>query len=221
MKLSFVPFLLALVFPAVLKADDIVIFKRTIKLSGVETAEKTAPSVVGLRPVTGRLTEVQYEVIDLTNNQHAIIEVYAVDPFTGAKGYIDNPVASGLGYEVLEGFPAGTQTWVNGKVYSEETAGVQTSTLHEIYEEIGKAAPTKIGTKTLTVPARITVIRDGIDQFTNSDESLRGSTSLTGSGTAVLDRKLSANLSPAGTLLDAILIVTTLLEGQGFVDLEP
>jgi hypothetical protein len=27
-------------------------------------------------------------------------------------------------------------------------------------------------------------------------------------------------LSPTGTLADAILIVTTLLEGQGFVDLE-
>lgn len=221
MKLSFIPVLLALVFPAALKADDIVIFKRTLKLSGVETAEKTAPSVVGLKPVTGRLTEVQYEVIDLTNNQHAIIEVYAVDPFTGTKGYVENPVASGLGYEVLEGFPAGTQTWLNGKVFNEETAGTQTSTLHEIYEEIGKAAPTKIGTKTLTVPARITVIRDGIDQFTNADESLRGSTSLTGSGTSVLDKKLSGNLSPTGTLLDAILIVTTLLEGQGFVDLEP
>jgi hypothetical protein len=221
MKLSFFPVLLALAFSAASKADDVVIFKRTLKLSGVEAAEKTAPSVVGLNAVTGRLTEVQYEVIDLTNNQHAIIEVYAVDPFTGAKGYINNTVASGLGYEVLEGFPAGTQTWVNGKVFSEETSGAQTSTLHEIYEEIGKAAPTKIGTKTLTVPARITVVSAGIDQFTNSDESLRGSVMLTGTGTSVLEKKLSSNLSPTGTLADAILIVTTLLEGQGFVDLEP
>jgi hypothetical protein len=221
MKFTLIPLLLAVAFPAALTADDIVIYKRTVSLSGVETAESTSPNVVGLKPITGKVTEVQYEVIDLTNNQHAIIEVYAVDPFTGAKGYVNNPAQAGLGYQVLAGLPTGTQTWLNGKVYSEETAGVQTSTLHEIYEEIGKAAPTKIGTKTLTVPTKITVVRDGIDQFSNSDESVRGSVSLAGSGTVVLDKKLSAALVPTGDFAAAVLSVTTLLEGQGFVNLEP
>lgn len=221
MKFSILPILLAALLPSMLKADDIVIYRRSVNLSGTETAETTAPNVTGLKPVSGRVTEVQYEVIDLTNQQHSVIEVYAVDPQTRGKGYVNNGVAAGLGYSVIAGWPAGTQTWFNGKVFSEESAGVQTSTLHEIYEEFGKAAPTKIGTKTLVVPARITVVRDGIDQFWNTESNVRGSQTLLGSGSSVLDRKLSAALAPDGDLAAAIQSVIALLEGQGFVNLEP
>ena len=221
MKISILPLLLAVSLPGMLKADDIVIFRRSVALSGVENAESTAPTVTGLRAVTGKVTEVQYEVIDLTNNQHNIIEVYAVDPLTGGKGYVNTGVASGLGYSVIAGYPAGTQSWFNGRVFSEETAGVQTSTLHEIYEEFGKAAPTKIGTKTLVVPARITIVRSGIDQFQNSESNVRGSQTLAGAGTSTLDKKLSGALAPDGDLAAAVQSVITLLESQKHVNLEP
>jgi hypothetical protein len=203
------------------KADDIVIYRRSVNLSGTETVEQTAPNVVGLAPFTGRLTEVQYEIIDLTNQQHVIIEVYTVDPLTGAKGYLRNAVAAGLGYSVLAGHPAGTSVWFNGKVFREETSGEQTSTLIELYEEFGRAAPTRVGTKTLVVPTTITVARDGMDQYSNSAESRRGSVTLAGTGSARLDTRLSASLDPAGDLNAAVTAVTTLLQGQGFVDLEP
>jgi hypothetical protein len=203
------------------RADDIVIFRRTLALSGTEVAETTAPNVTPLRPFTGRVTETQYEIIDLTNNAHVTVEVYAVDPLSGARGYLKNPVASGLGYSVMQGHPAGTQVWFNGRVFSEETAGVQTSTLLEIFEEVGRAAPTRVGTKTLVVPTRITIVSNGMDQYSNSEENLRASVVLAGRGTAVLDTRLSASLAADGDLDAAVLAVTTLLAGQGFVELDP
>ena len=203
------------------KADDIVIYRRTVNLSGTETVEQTAPNIVGLAPFNGRLTEVQYEIIDLTNQQNVIIEVYSVDPLSGGKGYVKNAVAPGLGYSVMAGHPAGTAVWFNGKIYREETSGEQTSTLIELYEEFGRAAPTKVGTKTLVVPTTITVVRDGMDQYSNSSENRRGSVTLAGGGSARLETRLSASLNPAGDLEAAVTAVTNLLEGQGFVDLEP
>jgi len=203
-------------------ADDIVIYRRTVNLTGTEIAESTAPAVAGLKPFSGRLTEVQYEIIDLTNDAHVVIEVYSVDPITGAKGYVKNPEAAGRGYSVMKSHPVGTEVWFNGRVYAEETAeDDQVSTLLEVYEEVGKAAATKLGSKILTVPARITVVRDGIDQYSNSVENLRGSVSLGGKGTAVLDKKLSSGLAADGVLDDAVSVVTTLLGNQGFVELDP
>lgn len=204
-----------------LKADDVVIYRRSVNLTGTEAVEQTSPTVTGLAPFTGRLTEVQYEIIDLTNQQHVVVEVYSVDPVTGAKGYVKNATASGLGYSVMAGHPAGTTVWFNGKVFREETSGDQTSTLSELYEEFGRAAPTRVGTKTLVVPTTITVARDGMDQYSNASESRRGSVTLGGSGSARLDVRLSASLDPAGDLDAAVTAVTTLLQGQGFVDLEP
>jgi hypothetical protein len=202
-------------------ADDIVIYRRSVNLTGTEIAESTAPAVTGLRPFTGRLTEVQYEIIDLTNDTHVVIEVYAVDPITKVKGYIKNPEAPGRGYSVMRSHPAGTEVWFNGRVFKEETAEEdQVSTLLEVYEELGKAAPTRLGTKTLTVPTRIAVVRDGIDQFSNSIENLRGSVSLGGGGAAVLDRRLSSGLAASGVLEDAVQVVTALLISQGFAEIE-
>lgn len=205
-----------------LVADDIVIYRRTVQLTGTEAAESTAPTVVGLRPFNGRLTEVQYEIIDLTNKAHVVIEVYAVDPVTGAKGYVKNPEATGLGYSVMQSHPVGTEVWFNGRVFAEEAAeDDQISTLLEVYEEVGRAAPTRLGSKVLTVPARITVVRDGIDQYSNAEENLRASVALGGRGVAVLDKRLSSGLAAAGVLDDAVQVVTTLLGNQGFIELEP
>lgn len=222
MKTSLFSFLAASLVCSSVVADDIVIYRRTITLTGTEIAESTAPTVVGLKPFTGRVTEVQYEIIDLTNDAHVVIEVYAVDPLSGAKGYVRNDEAAGRGYSVMKSHPAGTEVWFNGRVFAEETADDgQVSTLLEVYEEVGKAAPTRLGAKTLTVPARITVVRDGIDQYSNSVENLRASVALGGKGTAVLDKKLSSGLTPDGVLADAVEVVTTLLGNQGFIDLEP
>lgn len=203
-------------------SDDIVIYRRTVNLTGTEIAESTSPTVVGLKPFNGKLTEVQYEIIDLTNDAHVVIEVYSLDPITGVKGFVKNPEAAGRGYSVLKSHPAGTEVWFNGRVFAEATSeDDQISTLLEVYEEVGKAAPTKVGAKTLTVPARIAVVRDGIDQYSNAIENLKGSVSLGGKGTAVLDTKLSGGLAANGVLDDAVAVVTALLGGQGFIELEP
>jgi hypothetical protein len=218
-------------------AGDIAVFVRTSKQAQTVTQETTIPGPpTGQKPFKLTITEQTYEIIDLTTNQHLLIEVYEPShPDFDVKTYFVGLPQPGTLYSRMPIKPAGNFLWFRVAGESSEIAldldGEDSiddyfGTGHLLADEQGKAGKVIFGSKTLYLPRTISVVEDVCEQFTSTFGG--GANQETGAvvqkitGKSALNTSLTtqANAAPSendNNLVNATALVVAFLQSKGYI----
>lgn len=215
-------------------ADDIAVFVRTSRLAQVFDQETTLPGpAAGQRTFGSTITEQTYEIIDLTTNQHVLIEVYEPShpDFTVKTFFLGTP-QPGTFYSQIPIRPAGNFLWYRVNAESVEFAVDQDGedsiedffgTVHLVADEQGRAGKIKVAGKDMFLPRTIAIIEDIIEQSTATfDGGLQQETGVVArkvTGRSALNPALTgqANTPPNDNLTAATNLVVAFLQGRGYI----
>jgi hypothetical protein len=204
-------------------APQVAIFKRLETITTKNESEQTTPPA-GQAVLNTKFTEESWEILDLTGNQHVIVQVYPT-----LRKFVINSASSGIIYNTMRQKLPGTFLWFRSEGESTQAEflnpntsntelgydyfpdattttpagdGVADyfSTFHVVRNESGKSAPlivkTGLVSATLNVPRTI-AIAGGISEQNEDTEAL----GRTGKG----DRGMSASILSGTVALDLAL----------------